>query len=268
MKVSILFACSLFIVLNAPRAFALVGGEMAKGTKGNGIFSIMIKDSENERGPRGFCTATKISPRVFITAAHCFMITEFPTVDGFEVKKIIIHPSYNADFEQSKHRFDIALVVVEPNKEFASNKTVAIDYHFVEPGSDIVIWGFGCQTSGNEKGLISPVKKFGLSKAEKPDRLSGKFGMATESVHHFQDKLYKDNFLSLGFNLSKRAQSLCHGDSGGPVTKSGKLVGINSVFLTHDMEETGASKSGLSDINFHARLSSLKDWITERVSSF
>jgi secreted trypsin-like serine protease len=274
----------IFSILMTSSAFGLTGGKIAKEVEKNGVFSIathLLKNSQED----DVCTASKIGPNVILTAAHCVYADQKSFLFGFstktknpesqfkglEVIKIIQHPSYDAsqdglgDFGAKS--IDAALVFVTPTKKFLELKTLEMDFKYVRAEDQIEIWGYGCQRGMSESYNYIPAKKHGFNTVLEKKSLGGNFGAATATVNKMVKGIYKNSFLSKGLNNFVDAQSLCWGDSGGPVLRSGKVVGINYSYLVQDFENDGSSKSGLTDLNLHVRLSAIEKWIKATIKS-
>lgn len=263
---------SLLLVTSS--AFAIIGGREAIEGEGQGVFQIIVYDQYKPELNR-LCTATKISSTAFISAAHCFDLRPVPTSVGLnskiknpafeysklEIDKINIHPSFNGSYSASM--IDVAIITVKFSSEFEQLETRDLDFNLLEPGSKIDFWGFGCQNKLNDSNGYMPVKKTSSNTVQVKSRLQGNFGELTTSIHHNIEMIYQNSFMSAGLNISSRGASVCQGDSGGPVFRDGYLVGINYGYFSRDLKMDGTSKTGKTDLNLHARLSVIQDWIEE-----
>ena len=279
--------------------FALIGGEVAKAGEGAGVFQIVVQDNKNA-DINNQCTATKIREDVLLTAAHCFGniqersgILGFTTkidnsdfdFEGVEISKVVIHSSYVLEVkietqdssndenslgtdedELGSDQIDMAIVFLKTGTSFGKIATREIDYEFVNPNASVEIWGYGCQRSTNSIDDYSPLKKHGTSKTLEQVILGKNYGRLTTAVHNEANIIYQNNILTAGLNIDSKASSVCFGDSGGPLFKDGKLVGVNTTYLAKGMDQNGKSPSGKTDVNYHQRLSVVKDWLKEELS--
>lgn len=259
-------------------SYALIGGLESKGTEKNGIFHIVVINPEDE-DDNGLCTATKIGRNLILTAAHCFDSDKNPSMigystssknqdmefEGLNVSAVYLHPSYNQESEDfGLPESDIAIVKIEPDEQFATLSTREIDLNELKVGEAVELWGHGCQKHVEKIDGYFPIKKTGTSVLLGKDALlKNNFGVATQIIREGSNNIYNDNFLTLAKGLDSKKPSLCFGDSGGPLIKDGKVVGVNGSFLTNFVNEEGRTKNGLAYINLHARLSVVSDWLKE-----
>lgn len=177
------------LTLSSP-LFALIGGKVAKTGEGTGVLQIFIQDNKSEDN-YNLCTATKVGKNVLLTAAHCFEnINERSDIlgfteqannsdfsfDGVEISKVVTHPSYVLEDEIQGndedlpvesiggHQIDIAIVFVKPGTNFDDIEIRKMDFDFVNPQTDVEIWGYGCQKTTNNVDDYLPIKKYGISK--------------------------------------------------------------------------------------------------------
>jgi secreted trypsin-like serine protease len=279
--------------------FALIGGEVAKTGEGAGVLQIVVQDNK-DANINNQCTATKIREDVLLTAAHCFehiqersSILGFTTkidnsdfdFEGVEISKVVIHPTYVLDNEDENQdssneesllgtdedemgsdQIDMAIVFLKPGTSFGNITAREIDYEFVNPDASVEIWGYGCQKSTNSTDDYLPLKKHGKSKTLDQVVLRKNYGRLTRAVHNEANIIYQNNILTAGLNIDSKSSSVCFGDSGGPLFKDGKLVGVNTTYLAKGMDQNGKSPSGKTDVNLHQRLSVVKDWLKEELS--
>ncbi len=267
--------------LGSISAFArslIIGGSVALENQGKGVLQIAIEDKAT--GEYNFCSSTKIGKNLLITAAHCFDDNKNPSVlgistkivnrdfeyDGVEVEKIIIHPSYS-DQDENFNSPDVALVYVKNNVDFDKVEMRQLDFDFVQDNRPLEYWGFGCQKTTNNTDNYYPIKKSGKNSSQALNVLNRKFGIFTETINENAEIIYSSMILTAGISMSKNVSSLCWGDSGGPVFLNDKLVGINASYLSKDMKEDGSSVAGVTDVNLHVRLSSIKNWIQENINN-
>ncbi len=240
----------------------------------NGIFHIAIKEKGSEDAD--LCTASKIGPESFLTAAHCFdnhkiysvMLSAASKNPDFEfepifISKVNIHPSYKSDEETNFAQSDIAIVTVKPSTDFSKLNSLKLSFKDVASNTSVQIWGFGCQESLNKLDSYYPIKKSFETTVEEKSSLMSVGGYLGETIAKMVDDIFNSNFSTPGRAKSDKEASFCFGDSGGPVLQNGKIIGVNAEAFMADLNEKGESPSGISYLNQHTRISSLKKWFLE-----
>lgn len=264
---------SLFLVLSCPLSVNAIIGGLADETDGAGIVLLAMNN-------QSACTATKIAPNLLLTAAHCF--DESAEVVGFSTKQsnqdfkisqlkaeeIVLHPSYvalgnNNDYTNSIKVQDIAIVKVSMSPEFQTLPTREIDFSEIVPGEELSFYGYGCSKSVNDLEDYYPFRKVAQTDSLSMDCLSDDQGVMTAFYQEISSLIYRNNVVTAGMRKKSDSASLCYGDSGGPLLKDGKVVGINTLYTFNDITTDGESASGISYLNLHARLSMAKDWIQD-----
>ncbi len=170
-------------------------------------------------GSNTHCTATYLSDRILLTAAHCLFNREdsFRTykkflVNGIEVQDIKPHPEYypasvkGTDFSN----WDVALLLMPPT---AIQEAKSIDMSLVNKGDQVKFVGFG-RTSSDKKGNIEGEKYIGCG-----------------YISEVQEKLYLVNGkTAVGVKVGNPECTSNPGpsDSGGPAFRNGKIIGTVS----------------------------------------
>lgn len=265
------FFCLLAIPFNAN---ALIGGQVSTNDR-DAIFQIINKENSA-------CTVTKITENVLITAAHCLSEDRqdkffgFSTkiankkleFEGLEIEQIIIHPSWlpiSKEDERNWNKilqvYDVALIKVKENESFKSIPTMEIDFKEVNPDDSLVFHGYGCRESLLNLDGYFPCKKYSLTEALPSQALLDDHGLLNELYEVLKEVIYKNKIITPGQRYYSQSASLCFGDSGGPVVRNNKLVGINTLYTFNDLQEDGLSTTGVSYLNLHLRISILEDWI-------
>lgn len=204
----------------------------------------------------GMCTAAKIGPRAFLTAAHCladadtgdirlgFFDGAFPKmrlgidahvdVPAFDASTpftpvaVHLHPSYGAgivqflrkdpdSFFRGQGASDVAVVIVKEDSPKIPIARIADTVPLA--GSKVIVAGFGC-----ESGLADFVKADAEKKAPSGRLKFQKTELlpATDAVHEGSPVVDAASFasrtlLTAGGAMNPTEASLCPGDSGGPV---------------------------------------------------
>lgn len=235
-----------------------------------------------------FCTASKISPNQFLTAAHCVLETSekswyFPEhskpgsryyysfgrnlskpvgVFSLQIKKVHIHPLLHSCLNKGKYfpaqcqvkklpNPDLAIVSVEPGTgPFFEAPSLPIDFTPNKPGDEIVLAGYGAQEDGDTS---PPILKYGYSKVATPEELAK--AVEGTSASEFGFLQYGFYFGSLGPLLNSQYPNLGSGDSGGPVLKEfpDRIVGVNSSAVCLD---EAPAECEVTTNNFFTRIDS------------
>ncbi len=228
------------------------------------------------------CTATKIAHNLLLTAAHCF--DESAEIVGFSTKQsnqelefkqmileeVAIHPSYaaldNNDYMESLLVQDIAIVKVSISSEFQNIPVRELDFSEISPDEELSFYGYGCIKSVNELEDYYPIRKVAVTDSLAINCLTSDHGLMTSFYQDISSVIYRNNVITPGKAKDSEAASICYGDSGGPLLRDGKVVGINTLYTFNDITVDGDSLSGISYLNLHARLSMAKDWIKKRMN--
>jgi hypothetical protein len=217
----------------------------------------------SENLTESYCTAAKISPSQFLTAAHCVLEPNtkswyFPghskpgsqyhysfgrdfakpiSIFSLQIKKIQIHPLLQNCLNKGKYfpaqcqvgklpNPDLAIVTVELGTgPFFEAPALPFDFTPNRPGDEIILTGYGAQEDAD---ISPPVLKYGYSKVATPEELeAATLGTSAADMGFLQWGFY---FGSLGPLIDSKVPNLGSGDSGGPVLKElpDRIVGVNS----------------------------------------
>ena len=249
------------------QAYALIGGK--PHAQLNGMIQILYATGST-------CSASKVNDNVILTAAHCLFGREFTQVKiktdnekeslRLDVEYVHIHPAYKKQRSETQREVnfvasDMAVIVVKPDAEFSLIPNLVVDFSPVKLGQDVEVFGFGCEESANQTSAVVR-KKSGSTTITSSDTLKNYMGLQNMDYKSLRFKINEVNFVSFGRKFADSFVSLCPGDSGGPVTRRGKIVGVNSNYIFDDYSpETGKTVSGVSYVNLHARLSHVRQWL-------
>jgi len=262
---------------------ALIGGQPDTDGRYASVVSLRI-------APDRRCTATKIAPRTFLTAAHC--VIDIPTGElarpfqpGGEVQvsnsaepagstsyqtlvvaQTRLPPAFAtalkrlhayqegqiADFRTRYQGEDLTrriaylhqhsritdrfpdLALVQVRTATPAIAVTPVDLNPLAAGAPVVLVGYGCERVADlALGSRAPVRRtWGASRVIRVDAV---------------------NFYSFAPELSAGTPALCPGDSGGPVLRDGRVVGVHGTVWG-----LGAQDSARS--NMSVNLAPLGDW--------
>jgi hypothetical protein len=194
------------------------------------------------------CTAVKVGPQKILTAAHCVdgqggselfdggplvfftanAVTDDTAYDLAEratIETVRIHPSYDRLHHLSDQP-DVAVITLAPGSTFDDIPSAVVDIDPIPVGTKLVLNGYGCPAIQPGGGNGDHVLRFGTAKSVSIKTLG--IGFDAERL-----SLIDQNFVvTAGSGLREGATSVCPGDSGGPVYRSGTakltVAGINS----------------------------------------
>lgn len=287
MKSIVLFL--FLITVNSYASIKIIGGEISVNDPLSGIINIIVLNSLDEEDMEQ-CTATKVSETQIITAAHCLYdrkvealgwsnnveYSEDATNDftGLYVKRVDMHPSYEAQRKLGSHEKlsgqDVAIVTFDKEKgnywhEFDKLRVHELSFDFVEVGASLKMFGYGCQDFIGTDSSVMLKKESEITSVDR-DWLSDLGGNFPYILKDYSTDIYSAKFVSPGIKSGQSNASMCSGDSGGPVLNSNlEVVGINASVIFNDLKENGDMASGVSYLNLHNRISTIKDWILERL---
>ncbi|MBT4790332.1 MAG: trypsin-like serine protease [Halobacteriovoraceae bacterium] len=271
---------TLALSMNCFSSVKTIGGHVDEIDNNNGVIHLAISGSVESSA----CTATKIAENYLITAAHCFhgqkiealgvsTLSVNPSFDfsPLEFEQVFMHPDFEKlsveDVESVSPTFstpDIAIVKVIPSEEFKKIKIVSIDYDYIEESEVIEFWGYGCQETLNDISGYVATRKKAVTVTVGESSMQEGYGVYTDFYRNFSKDAYEVSIFTVGKSKDSSKASLCLGDSGGPVIRNNKIVGINSNYTFDDLSAEG-TESGISYLNLHSRLSFVSTWIKQIV---
>lgn len=229
------------------------------------------------------CTAAKVGPRHFLTAAHCVDDLYTATVEpgygpggsyavsadntppispyvNLTIEQTYIHPQWIADCAAARaagapdcgvnvlnpgYTPDLAVVVV--NELSPTIPAAAVDGAAVAVGDPVVATGYGCETPGGAPTHVFKIQNLTASASSILNH-PGSYvsGAAINDVA-------ASYVLTPGYAANTSYASLCPGDSGGPLYRQSStdliVVGVNAYYTF-----PSAPGSNPSQTNWHTRL--------------
>jgi hypothetical protein len=191
-------------------------------------------EAKDCNGKPHHATATLISDRWAITAAHVVDGCEGVVVSGKFIDKIVIHPDWRDRFGES----DIALL--HASEPFGRDFYPPLATRRHSPGSVVSIAGYGVTGPLSAGHSIS----------------DGRLRAGTNSIERYERHI-------LICRLRRRSSPLefgiAPGDSGGPVFCGGELVGVSSM----TMADRGPLRSRDGEESGHTDVFEFREWIQE-----
>lgn len=195
----------------------VVGGTNA-GT-GEFPFIVSLRSTSNSH----FCGGSIISNYYVITAAHCVSGSSASSVvvvvgtntlnsggTSYRVSRIVVHSGYNSNTISN----DIALLRLSTAISYTSYvQPIALPYQGETSGAGVAAvasgWGY---TSYPGWSLPNNLQKVSLSV------------ISNSQCSSYMNNIYSTSICASGGN----GKGVCNGDSGGPLTAGGKLIGLVS----------------------------------------
>lgn len=197
-----------------------LNGRMAGGhdaAEGAHPYQVSLQTIYNEH----FCGGAIIDEQWIVTAAHCVIgwnpsyIRVITGTNQYKVPGKVYHvesAKIHCNYDRPMYHNDIALLKLKDPIKFDA-KTQKIEYDPVplKEGDEIILTGWGSSVVYGEYADNLQSLKLGFVPHDKCVTL-----------------LKNDPGVDIGHicTFSKAGEGTCHGDSGGPLTRNGKLVGI------------------------------------------
>lgn len=232
---------------------SLIGGDVAESGRFPGV--VVLNDG---------CTAAKVGPRAFLTAAHCVTDTFSPslrpeywpgpmgrslavTTPGtsanaervdLELESVYVprqwmsfierKPGFSSEsmLELPEMATDIAVLRVKTDSP--QIPTLDLGKRQPNPGDEVFVLGFGCETTVDDR---QPSEVRRLKFARVPVAPFEALYHAGSPVNDIVG-LSRTSFVTRGPTSDPASPGLCPGDSGGPVldANTGQVVGVNSTY--------------------------------------
>ncbi|HXH32763.1 MAG TPA: S1 family peptidase [Bacteriovoracaceae bacterium] len=172
------------------------------------------------------CTASMIKKGYFLTAAHCLLgrydqtiIRDSIKINGIEFTdiKAVYNPLFYDAFWARDHRFDIAIIKVDPKiyrEELQSFETLILAQRAPSTGDRVTMVGFG--------GNVCPVGGWATGLGTKR--------VGRNTIHRIDRGMCVTKGLTVPIQSADGSASIaCIGDSGGPLLSSeGEILGVTS----------------------------------------
>ncbi|XP_013192367.1 chymotrypsin-1 isoform X2 [Amyelois transitella] len=196
------------------------------------------------------CGGAVISLSRAVTAAHCVVGADpmyIKVVVGttnldiggqeFDVKSIDIHENYNYSLRTN----DIAIVTIDGMFDTRTINVLEVDDISLTEDDPVILTGFGAQTPNGESSRVMYALNLSVFSQE-----------TCEYAMRYSRQVVDTMFCT----FTQIGQGTCHGDSGGPLIKNNKLVGLVSWGIPCAV--------GFPDV--HTRISSFADWIRSKIN--
>ena len=196
----------------------IAGGKPARQQDNPFTVALLRKDDPDDFNAQ-YCGGTLIKPDVVITAAHCSdnldryqvqVLTHTSVLDGSgrrrNVDRIVIHPEYD------RSTFDYDVAIWHLTSEETRTQTARLASLNVPVGSLLLATGWGLDADGGSyQDVLQVVELPLLSRLDCVD-------------------VYGDAFTSRMICAGDEAgkKDACFGDSGGPLARGNRLIGITS----------------------------------------
>jgi hypothetical protein len=285
-------ALGALILLPGPVALALSGGTPDTGGRFPAVVVLVA-------GPRSQCSGTKIGPRRLLTAAHCVVDTgtgelrpayrpggrlrignaPVPAAAGdlhpVQVRRTHLAPAFSDGLQRflafKRKRIAAFREQFQGTELLRRIMEMEATHHFTARYPDAAVIDLDTATPDIPS---LPVDQRPLTR-EAPVTLVG-YGCASidqraseNAAHPFGVRRWAEtavirvdpvNFFSYARYLRDGAPSLCPGDSGGPVLRDGKVVGVHGT--VYGIGGLAGEQGGHS--NMSVSLPALKDWAALR----
>jgi len=287
LRKSIVLGLFLFTGCGEPSANSdldLVGGSKAR--TGQYASAILFMGAAGSS-----CTATKVSNRHLLTAAHCvtdsngklaldkrageaIAATNFPSRDRADtskwhsgkIKSVAVHEEWTSQCllpQSGCLTRSVDLAVIEFDADLPSQwPNARIDQRNVLDADKVTMVGYGCEVAvGSGPRTTLSNKKYGDAEVISSFKVNDRAPIVPAG----ELKKYASRYLlTPGRNFAGQTSadraSLCPGDSGGPVYRAGSdniVVGVNSHMIPEALRAGDALNTlltGTSALNAHTRL--------------
>jgi hypothetical protein len=152
----------------------------------------------------------------------------------------------------------VAIIEVDTERgnyldKFNEMPSLELDFSPVVSGEKLKTYGYGCEATADLDNPVSHKKNSDIETLPF-SALNTSCSSIAPVINHSASSIYKSQMISASLRSGGKS-SLCEGDSGGPVTRNGKVVGVNSQYLIDQTSQTEEAY-----LNLHSRLSEIRGW--------